>query len=224
MLRGTIFGAGVTSALLITSLAGATPVTGTITADNHYSIYSVNGQGQLVLEGGNELGADGAPGNYNWSLPETFTFDTNQVFYIGAWSDDFYAQGLLAEFQITGGPTIRTGDAGWQVFSTGMDRDDFAPGYPSAAEVTAQIAIANGPPPQWQTPFVGGNNGVGPWGVIPGISTQARWIWANPDNLSNPLEPGYNAGEYIIFCVPIPTPGTIALAGVGMLAALRRKR
>lgn len=225
MQRAATFGVGFIATLAFAGLASATTINAVVTADNHYSLYSVGGNGALTLVGGNELGADGNPGDYNWSVAETWSFDTNQVFYIGAWSDDFYAQGLLGEFQIPGGPTIRTGDAsGWQVFSTGIDIDDFAGAYPTAADVTTQIGIANATN-GWRTPAVDGNNGVGPWGTIAGISNQARWMWANPDNVPDPFGfPGYNAGEYLIFCVPIPSAGTGALAGLGLLVGLRRKR
>ncbi len=227
MQRVATFGVGVIATLALTGLASATTVNAVVTADNHYSLYSVGGNGALTLVGGNELGADGNPGDYNWSVAEPWSFDTNQVFYIGAWSDDFYAQGLLGEFQIPGGPTLRTGVAGqgWQVFSTGIDIDDFAGAYPTAGQVTTQIGIADAGN-LWRTPVNGGANGVGPWGTIAGISNQAHWMWANPDNVPDPFGyPGYNAGEYLIFRLPIvPTPGTAVLAGAGLLVGLRRKR
>ncbi len=225
MQRAATTGVGVIAALSLAGVASATTVNAVVTADNHYSIYSKNGQGALTLVGGNELGADGNPGDYNWSVAETWSFDTTDEFCIGAWSDDFYAQGLLGEFQIAGGPIIRTGDAGWQVYSTGIDIDDFAGAYPTAANVQAQEAIADAGN-LWRPIAVGGNNGTAaPWGTIAGISTQAKWQWANPDNIPDPFGfPGYNAGEYLIFCYTIPTPGTAILAGLGLAVGLRRKR
>ena len=224
MQRAATYGAGIFAALSFAGAASAVTVNAVVTADNHYSIYSVAGGGALTLVGGNELGADGNPGDYNWSVAETWSFDTGTTLCIGAWSDDFYAQGLLGEFQIAGGPIIRTGDAGWQVYSTGIDIDDFAGAYPSAANVQAQIAIADAGN-LWRTPVVGVNNGGPVWGPIAGISAAARWQWANPDNVPDPFGfPGYNAGEYLIFCTTIPTPGTAMLVGAGLVVGLRRKR
>jgi hypothetical protein len=221
MQRAATFGVGFIATLAFAGLASATTINAVVTADNHYSLYSVGGNGALTLVGGNELGSDGNPGDYNWSVAETWSFDT--TVFIGAWSDDFYAQGLLGEFRSRRShdsrATLRA-----EVFSTGIDIDDFAGAYPSAGDVTTQIGIANATN-GWRTPVVDGNNGVGPWGTIAGISNQARWMWANPDNVPDPFGfPGYNAGEYLIFCVPIPSAGTGALAGLGLLVGLRRKR
>ena len=73
--------------------------TATFTADNHYAIYGEY-DGTLELIGSNESGASGSPGAYNWSLAETFTFDTPDTVYIAAWSDDRVAQGLLGQLTV----------------------------------------------------------------------------------------------------------------------------
>ena len=56
--------------------AAAISITAHVTADNHYGLYHglADGSG-LTLVGRNEVGIDGSPGEYNWSLPETWTFD-----------------------------------------------------------------------------------------------------------------------------------------------------
>lgn len=214
---------------LFASGAHGALVNATFTADNHYAIYSVSNGGALSFVGGNETGADGAPGDYNWSVPESWQFSSEGVFYIAAWSDDFYAQGLLGQFSVSAGPdrggvgslTFLTGDAVWQVYRTGLNRDDGAP-HPTAGEVSSQIALANSNN-AWRNPnvYLPNVDTTMPWGHVDGISSQARWIWADGDG--NVFDPGQNVGEYLIFCAQvIPGPGSMALAGIAGLVLLRR--
>jgi hypothetical protein len=202
-------------------------ITATVTADNHYSIYRVTGSNQqgdtLALVGGNELTFDGAPGIYNWSLPETFTFESQRdTVYLAAWSDDFFAQGVLGQFLSSTNGSLLTGDARWRVFRTGIDLDD-GDSYPAAGLMETQIALANNTN-AWTNIAVGGNNtnATAPWREIPGITQDARWMWANTNGVD--FEPGANVGEFLIFCATIPSPSSIALAGLGLLVAGRRSR
>jgi hypothetical protein len=205
----------------LTGVAQAALVQTTMTADNHYAIYADNG-GVITFVGGNELGRLGDPGNYNWSLPETMTFNATTAIYIAAWSDDAFAQGLLGDLTING-QDFSTGNAAWRVYRTGLDRDDDV-SYPTASDVSTQLGIANANN-LWEVPHVGGLNGIQPWGVIPGVSTNnARWMWASQPNDTDPLIGGVDVGEYLVFCIPVPTPGALALAAMGGLLAIRRKR
>jgi MYXO-CTERM domain-containing protein len=231
MRRGLIIQAGLLALTAGAGVANATvySVSTRTTADNYYALYSRDAGDQLTFESRNEIGRQGGPGQFNWSLPEDDTFNTNDFFYIAAWSDDAFAQGLLGEFvfrTLNGGnaATVLTGDAGIRVFRTGLDRDDNAV-EPTADEIEAQVAIANAGS-LWRTPSVYLPNlpTTAPWGQIPGITPNAQWIWANSINGENVFQPGTNAGEYLIFYVPVPGPGVLALAGVGMLAAVRRSR
>lgn len=205
----------------LTGIAQAALVQTTMTADNHYAIYADNG-GAISFIGGNELGRLGDPGDYNWSLPETFSFSATTAIYIAAWSDDAFAQGLLGDLTIDG-QDFSTGNPAWRVFRTGLDRDDDV-NYPTASEVSTQLAIANGGN-LWEMPFAGGFNGIQPWGVIPGVSTNnARWMWASQPGDTDPLIGGVDVGEYLIFCIPVPTPGSFALMALGGLLTIRRRR
>ncbi len=212
------------AAVAIAALSGvaqAALVQTTMTADNHYAIYADNG-GVITFIGGNELGRLGNPGNFNWSLPETMTFTATTAIYIAAWSDDAFAQGLLGDLTIDG-QDFSTGNAAWRVFRTGLDRDDDV-NYPTAAEVTTQLGIAN-VSNLWEVPHVGGLNGIQPWGVIPGVSTNnARWMWASQPGDTDPLIGGVDVGEYLVFCIPVPTPGALALMALGGLLTIRRRR
>ena len=208
------------------ALAGSAQgvVTATFTADNHYGLYGDYG-GALTFIGANETGAYGSPGRYNWSLPETFTFDTPDTVYIAAWSDGRVAQGLIGQLNIDG-VNVYTGDAGWEVFATGIELGAGA-SAPDVADMAAQIAIADSTG-AWEIPFVGFDNvnTTRPWGKIAGISEEANWVWRDSGDLrNNPLIGGSNSGEYLIFrTTAIPTPGAVSVLALGGLASIRRRR
>lgn len=206
------------------SAAHAGIVNATVTADNHYAIYGTVG-GSFVKVGGNETGAGGAPGSYNWSMAESYTFDASGPVYIAAWSDDQVAQGLLAQLTFGDLGDVYSGDARWQVFATGIDLDTGAP-HPFASDVAQQIALADAND-WWGNPYVGDTNASGtlPWSKIAGISDEARWMWNSTDG-GDALRGGKNHDEYLIFrfaaAVPGPASGVV-LAGAG-LAMTRRRR
>lgn len=192
-----------------------------ITADNHYAIFADGPMG-LNYYGGNETGAGGNPGQYNWSKPETYAFETDGKIYLAAWSDDSVAQGLLAAINLSNGDTLHSGDARWEVYPTGINRGTGDP-HPTVPEMVGHIATAD-MGDLWEVPFVGGANGIAPWGTIPGISSDIRWMWYNTPGDSDPLSGGSGAGELLIFRVCVPTPGTATLAGLGGMMLLRRRR
>lgn len=210
---------------VLATAANASVITATFTADNHYSIYNTLTGGGIGYVGGNETGAAGSVGQYNWSRAETFTFETAGVVYIAAWSDKSVAQGLVGQLS-NGIETIYSGDARWQVFATGISRNTGDP-HPLAAEIASQVALADANN-LWGTPFVGGQNlaSTAPWGKIPEIQTDARWMWNQIAGVANPLQGGANHDEYLIFRIDaaVPAPGAAAvLASVG-LVGLRRRR
>jgi len=209
----------------MTLIAGAAQVatTATFTADNHYSIYAENG-GAIDLIGANEPGYFGSPGAYNWSLPETFIFDTPDSIYIAAWSDGLVAQGLVGQFNFDG-VDVFTGDDGWEVYATGLELGLNAPA-PDAPTIAAQIALAD-TNNAWEIPFVGFDNvaATRPWGKIAGVSEEANWVWkASGDPRDNPLIGGSNSGEFLIFRTSVPTPGAVSVLVLGGVASIRRRR
>ena len=207
-------------ALAAATTANADVVNATITADNHYAIYTGTDE-SMTLIGRNEMGAGGSSGGYNWSQPESWTFTSGAFIYIAAWSDDSVAQGLLAQIN---GPndTYHSGDSRWQVYPTFVNRGD-GDAEPTAAEMALYVADANGGN-KWETPHVGGVNGIAPWGTIGGISTDIHWMWVENPNQSDPLNGGTGYGELLVFRMAVPAPGAAAALGLGGLSMMRRKR
>jgi uncharacterized protein (TIGR03382 family) len=201
--------------------ANAELVTGTITADNHYALYSSAGS-TFSFHGGNEMGAGGSPGQYNWSEAESYSFEVGEYLYIAAWSDDSVAQGVLAEFYSDSLGTILSGDPRWEVYGTNVNLGDGSP-HPTALDIAGHVNFAD-TNSLWESTFVGANNGVSPWGTIAGITGSAQWMWKNVIGDSDPLNGGSGASEMLIFRTQVPGPGSLALLALGGVVGRRRRR
>jgi len=211
------------AALSLATLAGAAHadlVNARITADNHYALYT-GSPDAVTLVGRNELNAGGSAGSYNWSVPEDYTFAPGAFIYLVAWSDDSVAQGVLAEIA-GGGDTYHSGDSRWEVYPTFVTRGDGS-AEPTALELQGYIAAAD-VGGLWQTPSIGGMNGVSPWGVVPGIGTDKPWMWVANPNQFNSFTDGSGYGETLVFRMAVPAPGAAAALGLAGVAGLRRKR
>jgi len=216
-------------------------VTASITADNSYRFgYGTQVSTTSMNPAVNNTTAaqifDCASGPEAYSV----TLPSNGYLYLVAWSDDAVAQGIMGQFNMITpftGPYRYTGNANWQVYATGIDKDGL-PG-PSDAEINAQIAIANakaGAPGTTSITWVnsvGGCDGgdgyivgdeqndptVGT-GSCPNVYSQvcstkmklgAKWMWYDDTGSGCPLAPGANHREFLIFRMPVSvlTKGTI---------------
>ncbi len=150
------------------------PVEAVITCDNYYALFYGNERDGLTFVGRNEMGRDGNPGKYNWSMAETWNFDVgaDDYLYIVAWSDNWYSQALLGQFNL-GGETLYTNSEDWLYKSGTTDLGNNSPA-PTVAEVESRMGG------DWFPVDGSLHHGVSPWRYIDGISDDADWIWGIP--------------------------------------------
>jgi hypothetical protein len=184
-------------------------ITGTFTADNSYAVYIGNQNSVLtkVLPSG---AANGITNNQHSQIfqPEakSFVAGAGDYFYLIAWSDDGDCQGLIGEFK--GQTTLKTGDAGWQVYATGKNYGDNQ--APPATEINTFISAAN-TNNGWVAPFVGPANANSSqacrgYRKVAGISDDAKWVWFNSttqNTNSAVFGTGKNHKEFLIFRFPV---------------------
>jgi hypothetical protein len=200
------------------SLASATTLSGSLTADNAFFAY--------ISTDNSTLGTLVASGN-NW--PTTFTISAAAL----TRGVTNYLQIEVINYGLQGGfiGDFTLSDTGFH-FANGTqslstDTTNWSGIYNSGnSTVVAQ---------PWVQPTAGvvsfGANGVSPWGMRPGISAGADWIWPNDANslpggnacanctvdLSTVITPGMTV---------TPEPASLLIFGSGVLAVarvLRRK-
>lgn len=226
---------GIVSSLLVAvgvpaSSALADNWTMNLTADNFYRVYFGTPTTTTFFAGGG-----------SWPTVANITAlnrPSTDYLYVQTHSDYSTGQGFLGTFtNTTTATTVSTDLTNWQVFPAGAYLAQLGYSFntwpafqtPTQAQVDAAIlyATTNG---LWVAPAGGPGyfNTVGSpiWGPIGTIAPGAQWIWHNSNNSANPLIPGFNHDEFLVFRYrgAVPTP-----AGLGLLAAAgvvggRRKR
>lgn len=219
-----VFAAGL---LLIglTGTAQAIPVTAHITADNHYGLYYGDATGSnMQYVGRNETGTsgNGLPGQYNWTLPETFNFNISagDYLYVAAW-DDGGPQMWTADFSWAGGsaPELVTDATNWQyIQGNTVILSELSSPPVTIPDLKAAITGAS-----WSFISQALAYNSSPWGNISGVDDSAKFIWGDTT-----AEAG---GKFQIFrtaipVAPVPEPSTMLLLGAGLLglAVMRRSR
>ncbi|MEO1298287.1 MAG: PEP-CTERM sorting domain-containing protein [Cyanobacteria bacterium J06636_16] len=154
--------------------AEAASVNATVTADNFYGLFYGNEDGSVLnFVGRNETGASGAPGKYNWSLPETWNFEVNNddYLYLVTWDDASVAEAWLGEFEV-GGEKLLSSATDWE-YIFNEDNPFTRPGNPVPEMDELEAAISVG---DWQEGETVGKNGIRPWRTITDIDGDADWL------------------------------------------------
>ena len=202
--------------------ARADVITATLTADNHYGLYVGNADGSSInFIGRNEKGDGGNPGDYNWSLPETFTFAANagSYVYVLAWTDDNAPRSWIGQFTSSNGGSLFSNLTQWQ-YTVGSGPNPGRDGdVPALGTVKSDIAKAS-----WSTPLAAvDHNDSAIWGTIPGISPDAKFIWSDTVDGDSPTD-----DNYVIFRAvapaPVPVPPSLFLLAPGLLGLMGIKR
>jgi hypothetical protein len=189
----------------------AVTITATLTADNHYGLYTGNKEASdLHFIGRNELGIDGSTGAYNWSQAETFSkavdgkavgVNPGDYLYVVAWNDGPFPssdnpQMWIGSFLGSNGKTVVSDAANWQ-YKIGPAVKfpfDAASGnavLPDAAVLASVIGNKTNP---FGNVVAQAVNGTSPWGTIAGVDSAAQFIW------SDTLIAGSNTdGQFVIF-------------------------
>ncbi len=176
-----------TSTWLELNSPSSSNITGHLTADNHYGLFTGNDNGSdLTFVGRNEYGPDGNPGEFNWSIGEEWNFflDDDDYIYIVAWDDANIDESWIGQFILNSGETLLSVEGSWEyIIASGSNPGDYGE-VPSNSELQSEISSAN-----WQSVNSRGDNGMSPWGTIAGISSDADFL-----NTTTPSN-----GNYTIF-------------------------
>ena len=250
----------------------AASMTATLTADNHYALFTGNESGtEWNFIGRNEKGARGIAqkdfvynpdgslnstyigngvvsgdvangGAYNWSMPETWTYDVKDTdyLYVAVWDDASVNEGWIGEFISDQGVLLSEAE-NWEFIKTittesnsnwGINPGDNGD-TPELADLSYQVAMANaGENNNWSNAIKKGDNGVRPWGNISDISSEADFLYTttNANNIAGGNNEKYtifrtklSLGEENIVSAKTPEPGFMLGITIFGLLSLRTK-
>lgn len=222
--------AALLAALALTPAALADNWTMNVAADNFHNVYFGTPTTTTFYAGGS-----------SWPTPGAYTAlsrPPTDFLYVQCHSDYATGQGFLGTFNNTTlGQTVNTDLTNWDVFPAGAYLPQLGYAFsswpifqtPTQAQVDAAILYAT-TNSLWVAPSGGPgyfNTAGSPlWGPISTISPSAQWIWYNSNSSANPLIPGFNHDEFLIFRFKgfVPAPGSLALLAAGGMIAGRRRR
>ncbi|WP_201279010.1 PEP-CTERM sorting domain-containing protein [Leptolyngbya iicbica] len=175
-LTGLTLGVALTAGLVMagSQSAEAASVKATVTADNFYGLFYGNEDGSILnFVGRNETGGSGAPGRYNWSLPETWNFEVNNndYLYLVTWDDASVAEAWIGEFEVDGEKLLSSAEDWEYIFNEDNPFTRAGNPVPEADELGTAISAGG-----WQDGTTVGKNGIRPWNTIAGIDSDADWL------------------------------------------------
>lgn len=184
--------------VLLPISASATTLSGNLTADDAFTAYLSTDDsvaGTLLVSGS------------SWPSAQSFstTLTSGNTYYLHIAAKDVFGapSAFLGSFSLSdtnftfgnGTQTLASNSINWEVSATGF-------------------GLA------YSTPYDGfGANGVGPWGTMSSIASDARWIWTGP---SGTVGEAYFTTT--ITAVPEPETYAMLLAGLGLLGFTRSRK
>lgn len=200
------------------STATAVNLDMTITSDNAYTLFLGDSAGPTSV-----IGSDLATTATEIFLTESYSFSSNDFIYISAWNFGGDLGMLFDLTDTTNNIDLSSGVGAWEVAVL----NESGRGNTSAHTVSQiNSLLADPATTPFATPYIGDfndstNNAPRPVSQIASISSTSSWMWANVGS-PNPIDAGDN--QTVLFRLQIPAPGSLALLGLGGLAAVRRRR
>lgn len=214
------------------SVSNNLAVKATLTADNHYGLFSGNADGSILnFFGRNEKGAYGGAagwnngtlggatyntnnGNgYNWSNAETWNFNVKQddYLYVVTWDDRSVDESWVGQFDISAGDQqkqILSKPGSWEYLTTQWSANPGDMGdTPTNAVLNKEISTA-----KWQDAKSRGMNDgtTSPWGRINEVTSAAEFL----NTTTNGTGQKRDNNGYTIFRTKVSIANTIGLPPV----------
>lgn len=205
------------SLALVGSSVQADVVTARVVADDFFSVYVGNAAGtSLTL-----VGSSGGTLWFNQGAPFTFDAAAGDYIYVAAWDSASFGPPHMWIGEFTSGALASISNTtDWVAKFDNTVKD------PTLAQVAALAQSANA----WQTPAASMANGSLPYGTLIGGS-QASMIWIDVFDGSSVAQNGYAlfrasapVARVPVGEVPEPAGYALLIAGLGLMAASRRRR
>jgi hypothetical protein len=185
-------------------------VKATLTADNHYALFSGNSDGSKLNNGtlGGQTFNTSTGNGWNWSGAETWNFNIkqNDYLYVVTWDDRAVDESWVGEFNITNGnkqQQLLSKEGSWEYLTTKYSTNPGDYGdTPTDAILNQEISGAT-----WQNALSRGlNDGTtNPWGRINGITQDAQFL----NTTTNTTGQKRDNSRYTIFRTKVSVGDTI---------------